>query len=222
LTGSFEALAPEESMTAPVAASQDPWSFVESLRALRSVQNSEAWLVGRNARTPILWLRGDVATYTAEPVTVQAIRRGALSPNSLSLEKGAAPTGGQAPRSGMELSWFAGYYASERLAPALTISTRYRISSWPNFGLIRPQPSQLRVVAGLSSGAADLGEIIKRTGGTAEEAIRTLNALYACGVLIAVSLEEAGRAVSDKPRLRAGLAKLLTNVRKHLGLDTRP
>ena len=222
LTSSFEALVVDETMTAPIAASQDPWGFVESLRALRSVQNSEAWLVGRNARTPILWLRGDVATYTAEPVTVEAIRRGALSLNSLSLEKGAAPTGGQAPRSGMELSWFAGYYASERLAPALTLCARYRMSSWPNFGLIRPQPAQLRVAAGLSSGAADLGEIIKRTGVTAAEAIRTMNALYACGVLVAVGLEEAGRAGSAKPLLRTGLAKLLTKVRRHLGLGTRP
>jgi hypothetical protein len=222
LTSSFEALVPDESMTAPVAASEDPLGFVESLRALRSVQNSAAWLVARNARAPILWLRGDVATYTAEPATVQAIRRGALNPNSLSLEKGSAPTGGQAPRSGMELSWFAGYYASERLAPALTLSARYRISSWPNFGLIRPLPSQLRVVAGLSLAAADLGEIIKRTGVAAEEATRTLNALYACGVLITVSLEEAGSAVSAKPRLRTGLARLLTNVRRHLGLGTRP
>ena len=222
LTSSFEALVPDESTTAPVAANQDPWSFVESLRALRSVQNSEAWLVGRHERTPILWLRGDVATYTAEPVTVQAIRRGALSPNSLTLEKGSAPTGGQAPRSGMELSWFAGYYASDRLAPGLTISARYRISSWPNFGLIRPQPSQLRVAAGLSSAAADLGEIIKRSGVAAEEATRTLNALYACGVLVAVSLEEVGRAASPKPRPRAGLARLLNSVRRHLGLGTRP
>ena len=222
LTSSFEALVPDESTAAPVATNQDPWSFVESLRALRSVQNSEAWLVGRNERTPILWLRGDVATYTAEPVTVQAIRRGVLSPNSLTLEKGSAPTGGQAPRSGVELSWFAGYYASDRLAPGLTISARYRISSWPNFGLIRPQPSQLRVAAGLSSAAADLGEIIKRAGVAAEEATRTLNALYACGVLIAVSLEEAGRAASAKPRPRAGLARLLNSVRRHLGLGTRP
>ena len=222
LTGTFEALTPAGSMMSSASAHQDPWSFVEGLRDLRSVQNSEAWLVGRgSARTPILWLRGDAATYTAEPVTVQAIRRGALNPNSLSLEKGLAPTGGQAPRSGMELSWFTGYHASDRLAPALTISTSYRISSWPNFGLIRPLPSQLRVAAGLSSAAADLSAIIKRAGVTAEEATRTLNALYACGVLIGVSPAEAGGAVSTNARQRAGLAKLLASVRKHLGLGAR-
>lgn len=221
LTGSFEALVPDGSATAPASANQDPWSFVEGLRALRSVQNSDAWLVGRNGRTPILWVRGDAATYTAEPVTVQAIRSGALNPNSLTLTKGSAPTGGQAPRSGMELSWFTGYYASDRLATALTISTSYRISSWPNFGLIRPLPSQLRVAAGLSSAAADLSEIIKRAGVTAEEATRTLNALYACGVLIGVSPAEAGSAVSANARPRAGLMKLLAKVRKHLGLGTR-
>jgi len=221
LTGSFAALAPSASAIAPDSSHQDQWSFVEGLRDLRSVQNSEAWLVGRSAHAPVLWLRGDAATYTAEPVTVQAIRRGALNPNSLTLAKGSAPTGGQAPRSGMELSWFTGYHASDRLAPALTLSASYRISSWPNFGLIRPLPSQLRVVAGLSSAAADLREIIKRAGVTAEEATRTLNALYACGVLVGVSPDEAGGTVSTNTRRRAGLAKLLANVRKHLGLGTR-
>lgn len=221
LTSSFEALVLTESTPAPASENQDPWSFVEGLRALRSVQNSEAWLVGRDARTPILWVRGDAATYTAEPLTVEAIRRGTLNPNSLTLEKGSAPTGGQAPRSGMELSWFTGYYASDHLAPALTISTSFRISSWPNFGLIRPLPSQLRIAAGLSSAAADLRQIIKRAGVTAEEAIRTLNALYACGVLIGVSPVEAVSAVSAGARPRSGLAKLLANVRKHLGLGTR-
>jgi hypothetical protein len=221
LTSGLEGPVPDESTLAPASTNQDPWTFVEGLRTLRSLQNSEAWLVGRDARTPILWVRGDAATYTAEPLTVEAIRRGTLNPNSLTLEKGSAPTGGQAPRSGMELSWFTGYYASDCLAPALAISTRYRISSWPNFGLIRPLPSQLRVAAGLSSAAADLSEIIKRASVTAEEAARTLNALYACDVLVGVGSGEVGRAVSAKARPRAGLAKLLANVRKHLGLGTR-
>jgi hypothetical protein len=228
LTSGLDAPVPVESTTTLASANQDPWSFVEGLRTLRSVQNSEAWLVGRDARTPILWVRGDAATYAAEPATVQAIRHGFLNPNRLTLEKGSAPTGGQAPRSGMELSWFTGYYASGHLAPALSISASYRTSSWPNFGLIRPSPQQMRVAAALAAAAADLSEIIKRAGVTADEAIRTLNALYACGVLVGVSPGEAGTVVSAGARRRAtsepraGLAKLLANVRKHLGLGGRP
>ena len=228
LTSGLEAPVPAESTMAPASTKQDPWSFVEGLRTLRSLQNSEAWLVARDERIPILWLRGDAATYAAEPATVQAIRRGALNPNRLTLEKGSAPIGGQAPRSGMELSWFTGYFASGHIAPSLTISTSYRMSSWPNFGLIRPSPSQMRVAAALGAAAADLSEIIRRAGVTADEAARTLNALYACGLLVRVSSSEPGSAASagglrraaSEPR--AGLAKLLANVRKHLGLRDRP
>jgi len=227
LTSGLEGLVPDESTLALASTDQDPWTFVEGLRTLRTLQNSEAWLVGREARTPILWVRGDAATYAAEPVTVQAIRRGALNPSRLTLEKGSAPIGGQAPRSGMELSWFTGYFASGHLAPSLTISTSYRMSSWPNFGLIRPSPSQMRVVAALAAAAADLSEIIRRAGVTADEAARTLNALYACGMLVRVSPSEPGSAASAGARRRAasepraGLAKLLANVRKHLGLGAR-
>ena len=223
-----EAPVPAESTMAPASTNQDPWSFVEGLRTLRALQSSEAWLVGRDVRTPVLWVRGDAATYAAEPATVQAIRSGALNPNRLTLEKGSAPIGGQAPRSGMELSWFTGYFASAHLAPSLAIRASYRLSSWPNFGLIRPSPSQMRVAAALAAAAADSSEIIRRAGVTADEAARTLNALYACGMLVRVSPGEPGKAASAGARRRAasepraGLAKLLANVRKHLGLRGRP
>jgi hypothetical protein len=127
---------------------------------------------------------------------------------------------GPALRSGMELSWFSGYHASSQLAPGLQASAHYRITQWPNFGLIRPLPSQLRVAAGLSSAAADLSEIIKRAGVAAEEAVRTLNALHACGVLIAI--ESGGAATRATPASlaepRGGFTQFLRNVRKHLGL----
>ena len=201
----------------------DPWAFVEALRTLRSVENSQAWLVGRNGRAPVLWLRGDAVSYATDSATVQAIRRGTLSLSAISLQKGADPAGGPTQRSGMELSWFAGYYASAQLAPAVKAGARYRMSQWPNFGLIRPLPSQLRVAAGLSSAAADLEEIIARAKVTREEAIRTLNALYACDVLIAVEPEPAETAAPAVARTaaaqpRGGFTSFLSRVRKHLGL----
>jgi hypothetical protein len=208
----------------------DPWSFVEALRTLRSVQNSEAWLVGRDVRTPVLWLRGDAAAYTADVGTVQAIRRGSLRLSKLTLQKGAdpgvsAPVPGQQAagptlRSGMELSWFAGYHASSQLAPGLSATARYRMTHWPNFGVIRPLPSQLRVAAGLSSAAADLGEIVKRAAVPAEEAVRTLNGLHACGLLVAVDSAETTARMTPGALAepRGGFTKFLRNVRKHLGL----
>jgi hypothetical protein len=198
----------------------DPWSFVEALRTLRSVQNSETWLLARDARTPVLWLKGDAVAYSADGATVQAIRRGSLRLSKLTLEKGVDPANGSAQRSGMELSWFAGYHASPILAPALQSTVRYRITLWPNFGLIRPLPSQLRVAAGLSSAPADLNEIMARAKVPAEEAIRTLNALYACDALIPVDAGEKATPVGARnvAQPRGGFTSFLRNVRKHLGL----
>lgn len=198
----------------------DPWSFVEALRTLRSVQNSQAWLVGRDGRTPVLWLRGDVVSYSANAATVQAIRDGSLRLSELTLVKGQEPVSGSTPRSGMELSWFAGYHAGNQLAPGVKAGARYRIMRWPNFGLIRPLPAQLRVAACLSSAAADLDEIIKRASVPAEEAMRTLNALHACDVLACLGGEERVAPATSRalPTPNGGLTRLLRNVRKHLGL----
>jgi hypothetical protein len=198
----------------------DPWSFVEALRTLRSVQNSQAWLVGRDGRAPVLWLRGDVVSYSANAGMVQAIRHGSLRLSKLTLAKSQEPVSGSTRRSGVELSWFAGYHASNQLAPGLTAGARYRIMRWPNFGLIRPLPSQLRVAASLSSAAADLDEIIKRASVPVEEAMRTLNALYACDVLACLGVEERVAAATSRalPAPNGGFTKFLRNVRKHLGL----
>ena len=196
----------------------DPWGFIDALRTLRSVQNSEAWLVGREARMQVLWLRGDGATYAADTGAVEALRNGSLNPNKLTLQKGAEPSGALPQRSGIELSWFAGYHASGQLAPALNAATRYRIGSWPNFGLIRPLPSQLRVAAVLASMAGNLREISARAKVSAEDATRTLNALHACDALVAAQSGEAPAAVRQPmvPEPRGGLAKFLSNLRKHL------
>ena len=211
-----EAPAPARSNDAPA----DPWSFVEALRTLRLVQNSQAWLVGRDGRTPLLWLRGDVASYSADAGTVQAIRRGSLRLSQLTLAKSQEPVSGSTPRSGMELSWFAGYHASNQLAPGVKAGARYRIMRWPNFGLIRPLPSQLRVAACLSSAAADLDEIIKRASVPADEAMRTLNALHACDVLACLGVDERVTSATSRapPVPNGGFTKFLHNVRKHLGL----
>lgn len=218
--GAAEGLDVEPPKAAGPEVPTDPWSFVEALRTLRSVQNSEAWIVGRDAKTPVLWLRGDAVTYTADAGTVQAIRRGSLRLSRLTLQKSVDPLAGTGLRSGMELSWFAGYHASSQLAPGLKAGARYRITRWPNFGLIRPLPSQLRVAANLSSAASDLNEIIARAAVPAEEATRTLNALHACGVLVALESSEkaAPRATGAVAEPRGGFTQFLRNVRKHLGL----
>jgi hypothetical protein len=216
--------APQEADRSPdtgvARPSHEPWGFVETLRTIAEVQNSEAWLVARDAKVPCLWLRADGALYAAEQATIQAIRRGTLNLASLSLQKGTPPEGGPSPRAGAELSWFAGYHASAGLAPWLKPAARYRITRWPNFGLIRPLPSHIRVAAALTSAPARADEIATRASVSAEEATRTLNALAVANVLVAVGDEVAPVEISRAPTAgpRGGFAIFLSNVRRHLGL----
>jgi len=200
--------------------SQEPWSFVETLRTIGEVQNAEAWLIARDAKVPCLWLRADGAVYVAEQSTIEAIRRGTLNLASLNLQKAVPPERGPGPQPGSELSWFAGYHASAELAPWLKPTVRYRVNRWPNFGLIRPLPAHIRVAATLTSAPARVDEIAVRAHVSAEEATRTLNALAVANVVVAAGDEAAPARSSGLPAVgsRGGFATFLSNVRRHLGL----
>jgi hypothetical protein len=199
------------------AQAADPWAFVEALLTLRAVENGEAWLAAMHGRTRVLWLRGDAVAYAADATVVRAIAEGSLRLETLELRKSREPAPEVNRRSGMELSWFAGYHASSQLTPQLRADTRYRMSRWLDFGaMIRPMPAQLRVAAELASQAASLNEVAASGALSPQMAARTFNALYACGVLVESEPAADGRgapAVSG-----SGLAKLLASMRKHLGL----
>jgi hypothetical protein len=122
------------------------------------------------------------------------------------------------------LSWFAGYYASDRIAPWLDAATPYRVTRWPNFGLIRPLPSHIRVAAAMASGPALVTEIAKRAQVSLEEATRTLNALSVANVVESSVPSEKPRAApapaTSVNQPRGGFTSFLRNMRKHLGLGS--
>jgi hypothetical protein len=211
-------------VTTAAAEGGDPWIFVEALRTLRAVQNSEGWLVGRDGDTPLLWVKTDATGYFVDPSIAQALRRGQIDLSRLSLRRGAQPAAGSFIRSGVELAWFAGFYASDRLAPWLIAEDRFRISRWPNFGLIRPPPSQIRVAATLAKTAVSLSELTARAQVPVDEATRTLNALATCDVLIANDPASPAAAEPARPANIAapagGLRAFIRNLRKHLGLGS--
>jgi len=106
------------------------------------------------------------------------------------------------------LSWFAGYHASEKLAPWLNPAARYRVTRWPNFGLIRPLPSNIRIAAGLASAPMRLEEIASRARVSIEEGTRALNALAVAQIVeVADADTDTKLAVaprSSAPRPRGG------------------
>jgi hypothetical protein len=185
----------------------DCWSLVEALFTFRAVENDQAWLLARDARTPVLWIRGDAGAYAADPMAVQVMRDGSLDLHRLLLRKSPEPRSDLQRRSGMELSWFAGFHASCVLAPQLQAHVAYRILRWPGFQQIRPQPVQLRLAAALCSRPTSLDEIVTEQMFPRDIAIRTLNALHACGLLM-----EAHEEPPDEPR--RGFARLFGSARK--------
>jgi hypothetical protein len=203
-----------------VGSEDGPWKFVEALRAVRDVRNSEQWLAAHRGTAPVLWLRGDGAVYRATAQIVDTIRSGKLALGALSIQPASAMPVDVPQRSGFELGWYAGLFASHTLAPWLSSTTKYRLRQWPNFGSIRPTPAVLKVVSALASSPASVDDLVARSGLPATDVIRAFNALSTCESIVEV---EAVRNLETKRPATAapsgGFTKFLKRVRKHLGLE---
>jgi hypothetical protein len=211
----------------PSRESSDPWSLVESLRALRSLGNSALWLECKGERGVSLWMSGDGRRYFCDEGTAAALRTGSIDLSGLTPHKGAPPPSNFSPRPGQELFWFVTYHASATLAPWLEEKTSYRLLRWPDFGRVRAndelaRTAQIRVVAALADAPASIAAVVVRTQTTVEHATRTMNALSSCGLIEpATAAIESTRPESPAPVHPGGLKKFLRNLRKHLGLGAR-
>lgn len=211
---------PSEVQVQPRAASKaDRWALPEAIRTVRAVRNDNLWLVARDGMETVLWLRGDGSSYfTTEPLA-QALRSDPLMTARLELRDGYPPPKARvAERSGLELFWFTGFHAGEALAPWLDSRQKYRVTAWPDFGVIRPEPAVLRAVAFLATEAHDSATLAKRARIPAGLAHRILNALSLCEVLAAGAAgTPADRGVGiHEPR--GGFGGFLRRLRSHLGL----
>ena len=196
------------------------WSFLKTLGTLRELPNSHVWLVGKIDGTSVFWLRGDGTEWATESFILEGVRNGVFNLERLVLEKSATSPVHRTVRPAADLCWFAGYYAGFSLAPWLSPSTRYRISRWPNFGLIRPATSQIRATAVVATSPATVNEVAARARIAPDEAARTLNALWACNLLTPLEASPAKHAAPRRPRFEStgGLRSLLQLLRNRLGL----
>lgn len=202
-----------EPLTANNEDPDDCWRFLKKLRTLHEVQNGGVWLVGKIQGSTVLWLKGDCREYAVDPETLQALRAGRLDLNALQLQSASALGAHCVVRPAAELRWFGGYHSRPLLAPWLSAAERYGVSHWPNFGLIRPNASQIRMTALLASETLSLEKLVTRAHVTMEEAVRTLNALSACGLLETAPAQERARS-TVVPHV-IGLKSLLRLMRKH-------
>jgi hypothetical protein len=205
--------------------SDDPWSFVEALRTVRTLANSSMWLECKGERGVSLWVRGDGARYFCDNDTAAAIRAGTIDLSGLTLQKGSAPTDVSPLRAGVELLWFSAHHASAVLAPWLQEKTSYRLLRWPDFGRVRAddeatRTAQIRMVAALSHAPASLAALAARTQTTVERATRTMNALSSCGLIEPAQIAAPSRPNGPRHALAAGggFKQFLRNLRKHLRL----
>jgi hypothetical protein len=213
--------------TPPNPQSTDPWSFVESLRTLRSLSNSTLWLECKGERGVSLWISGDGRRYFCDNSTAAAIRAGTIDLSGLTPNKSGPPPVNLEPRPGQELFWFATYHASAALAPWLEEKTSYRLLRWPDFGRVRAsdevaRTAQIRICAALAATTAPIAAVAARTQIAVEQATRTMNALASCGLIEpATATIEPTRQSSHAPVPPGGLKQFLRNLRKHLGLGAR-
>lgn len=205
----------------------DPWSFVESLRTLRSLRDARLWLECESEQGVSLWIRGDGTRYFCDDATAASIRAGTIDLSNLAPRKSSPPLANLAARSGIELFWFATYHASASLAPWLDENTAYRLLRWPDFGRVRAndetlRTAQIRIVAALANAPASVATVATSTQSPLEQAARTMNALGSCGLIEpATSTIEPSREPSHAPLPPGGLKRFLRNMRKHLRLGGR-
>jgi hypothetical protein len=212
----------DETIATGPAPASDPWTFVEALRTVRAVSNPDLWLVARSTNGPLLWLQGDGSRYYCDAVTARAIRSGTLALSGLTLRKGTAPPKELNPRLGIELSWFATYHAQAMLAPWLDASLIYRLTRWPDFGLLRAheaeeRSAQMRIVAALEAQPAEPDTLAARARTSTEQVLRIVNALAVCG-LIEPAAARTPLVAHRAPVPASGLRRFLRNMRKHLGM----
>jgi hypothetical protein len=211
-----------------IKAGADPWTFVEALRTLRSVNNASLWLVCKSVDGPFLWLQGDVSRYICDSATAAAIRTGKLDLSGLTLQKGTPPPGNLPSRPGEELCWFATYHASTSLAPWLNDKTPYRLVRWPDFGRVRAsdaseRTAQLRIIAALEAAPATLSRLAAHAQATIDQTARALNALASCVLIeaaptISAAPQPARSVENNAPAPAGGLKQFLRDLRKHLRL----
>lgn len=202
--------------------SGDRWALSEALRTLREVRNDSMWMVARDGEAPVVWLRGDGSAYFAMDSLVQSLRTDSTLTTRLELRDGYPPPKVRvSERPGVELFWFTGFHAGEILAPWLNATRCYRVTSWPDFGLIRPEAAVLRVVALLAAEPLDLARLAARARVTIAFASRVLNALSLCEVLVAADPVPAnqGKAPTSSLAPAGGIARFLRRIRSHLGLE---
>jgi hypothetical protein len=209
-----------ESVPPRAAPSQDRWALAESLRTLRAVRNDALWLVARDGVEPVLWMRGDGALYFATEPFTAALRADPTLVPRLELRDGYPPPKTRVrERPGTEFFWFAGFGAGEVLAPWLNAQARYRVTAWPDFGVIRPDAGVLRAVALLAAQPQDPQSLATGARISLGQAHRVLNALSLCEVLTTAAATSAGNAnASAIAQPRGGFAGFLRKLRGHLGL----
>src|SRR5262249_26228975 len=144
-------------------------------------------MIARDGAETVLWLRGDGTSCFATETLLRGLREPALMAR-LELRDGYPPPKTRVvERQGAELFWFAGFHAGAMLAPWLSPTRPYRVSAWPDFGVIRPGSEVIRIVALLSREALDVHALAKRARVSLELAQRTMNALSMCEVLASSS-----------------------------------
>jgi hypothetical protein len=205
-------------------------TLIEVLRRAGNVAASTSWCSWRSGGKDMLWV--SKAAYAAEPNARLNLRDASSTLGAL--EMGAVmdrpPAAGER-RPLVELRWWVGLWHSATLAAWLDPVTAYRVTRWPDFGVIRPFHQHIRATALMSAWPYNVDKLSEHARLPREEAIRLLNALSTCGVLTP-SKSRANETVQAQPspiirsepvnsaalQSAGGVRSLLSRVRLRLGI----
>jgi hypothetical protein len=198
------------------------WALFDSLRQLASQANLGQWLVAHYPDGYALHVRDDLQVFAADSGVHARLAAGQLP--EAELVPGEAPPPELRSGRGAELLWQVGMHSGRgNLSGSLDAASAYRLLAWPDFGVVRPQATHLRMSALLATAPHTRDELLILLGNDANiEAVnRFLNACAASGLL-----QADRRAMSPIPKHPSAPASsfvsgLVASIRDKLGFARR-
>ena len=197
----------------PAKTAPPPWAFAESLRSL-SQCSADGHRYAAASLDGTVFVPDDLSAYYIDPGSLERLRRGELRLPPLRQDTSMIPAD-FLRRPVFELAWFIGLHESASLAPWLDVDAAYRLSCWPDFGMVSGTHEHLALAALLAREAQQREPLAQMTNQPLAGVDRFLNACTMAGLLDS-SPGSTARAAGGPAALRFG--SLLRNLGQRLGL----
>ena len=188
------------------------WRPLESLRDLMARHSGQGVQMATTADGCCVWMDRGIAS--AEPATLQRLRRGSLQLGVFDTASTPAPAS-VVRFAAADLAWFLGLDGPTELAPWLEAGVAYRLRRWPDFGRLGANTTFIELAAIAATYAHTPNRLVQVSGKSRDEVFRFLNAASLAGLVTsAPASAQPGVAAASTSMW----SRLVGDLRRHLRL----